>query len=330
LPEIQPSYSDALWKPANLNQTFNSFQAQMTPTSLFGSDYGFNTGVLIFRGHFTALGTEKTFSVHTIGGFAFGSSVFLNSTYLGSWPGIDAAESHNDTYTLPNLIAGKSYVLTILVDNQGLVENGYAGKDSMKTPRGILDYVLDGQAQSAITWKITGNLGGEQYIDKVRGPLNEGGLFAERQGFTQPFPPVQNWTSSSPLAGISEAGVAFYAAELNLSLPAGYDIPLSFVIANTTDVDGSGPEDFRAQIWINGWQFGKYVNSVGPQTSFPVPEGILNYQGTNWIGLELWAQQSSGASLENFTLVPTAIVQSGYGPIELVDSPRWTPRAGAY
>jgi len=256
--------------------------------------------------------------------------VFLNSTYLGSWPGIDAAEDHNDTYTLPNLVAGKSYVLTVLVDNQGLMENGFAGDDGMKTPRGILDFALDGQAPTAITWKLTGNLGGEQYIDKIRGPLNEGGLFAERQGFTQPFPPSQNWTTSSPLSGIPEAGVAFYAAELPLDLPIGYDIPLSFVIANTTIANGTGPEDFRAQIWVNGWQFGKYVNSVGPQTTFPVPEGILNYQGTNWIGLELWAQQATGAALKNFTLVPTAIVQSGYGPIELVDSPSWTPRAGAY
>jgi hypothetical protein len=54
---------------------------------------------------------------------------------------------------------------------------------------GILDYSLAGRDQSAITWKLTGNLGGEEYVDKVRGPLNEGGLFAERQGFTQPYPP---------------------------------------------------------------------------------------------------------------------------------------------
>lgn len=58
--------------------------------------------------------------------------------------------------------------------------------------------------------------------------------------------------------------------------------------------------------------------------------GILNYQGTNWIGIELWAQQATGAALKNFTLVPTVVVQSGYGPVELVDSPSWTPRAGAY
>lgn len=134
LPEIQPGYSDALWKPANVNKSLNTFFPQLTPTSLFGSDYGFNTGVLIFRGHFTAVGTEKTFEVHTIGGFAFGSSVFLNSTHIGSWPGIDASEDHDATYTLPNLVAGSSYVLTILVDNQGLMENGFAGTDGAKNP----------------------------------------------------------------------------------------------------------------------------------------------------------------------------------------------------
>ena len=50
----------------------------------------------------------------------------------------------------------------------------------MKTPRGILDYFLSGHLQRDVTWKLTGNLEGENYVDQVRGPLNEGGMFAER------------------------------------------------------------------------------------------------------------------------------------------------------
>jgi beta-galactosidase GanA len=271
LPEIQSTYDDSLWTLADLNETFNSFQTQITPTSLFAGDYGYNAGVLVFRGHFTALGTESSFFVLTIGGSAFGSSVFLNNTYIGSWPGIDRDEDHNDTYTLPNLVAGSQYVFTILVDNNGLDENGEAGIDGMKTPRGILDFGLDTQPKTAISWKITGNLGGEQYVDKVRGPLNEGGLFAERQGFTQPFPPSDTWDDGSPLTGITAAGVAFYAAPFNLSLPAGFDIPLVFNFGNTTI--GGVTADYRAQLWVNGYQFGKYTNNVGPQKAYPVPEG---------------------------------------------------------
>jgi hypothetical protein len=142
----------------------------------------------------------------------------------------------------------------------------------MKDPRGILNYSLDGHAQSDISWKLTGNLGGEAYIDKVRGPLNEGGLYAERQGWTQPFPPNHNWVPGSPETGISTAGVAFYQADFSLDLPENYDIPLTFNFGNTT-INGA-TADYRAQLWVNGYQFGKYANNIGPQSSFPVPQGM--------------------------------------------------------
>jgi hypothetical protein len=271
LPEIQPSYDDSAWTAANHATSNNSVFALETPTSLFGSDYGYNTGVLIFRGHFVATGSESTFNVYTQGGSAYGSSAWLNSVYLGSWPGIDASGANNNTYTLPNLVAGKTYILTILVDNNGLDENWTVGPDGMKDPRGILNYSLSGRNQSAITWKLTGNLGGEAYIDKVRGPLNEGGLYAERQGFTQPYPPNHDWAAGNPETGISTAGVAFYQASFSLDLPRNYDIPLTFTFGNTT-INGA-TADYRAQLWINGYQFGKYANNIGPQSSFPVPQG---------------------------------------------------------
>lgn len=272
LPEIQTSYDDSLWTKADNTTSNNPTFPLLTPTSLFGSDYGYNAGALIYRGHFIATGVETTLKTWTQGGSAYGTSAWLNSTYIGSWPGIDASIAHNSTYTLPNLVAGKSYVFTIIVDNSGLDENWIVGPDDMKSPRGILDYSLSGRNQSAITWKVTGNLGGEQYIDKVRGPLNEGGLYAERQGFTQPYPPNLNWATGNPETGISKAGVAFYQASFSLDLPRGYDIPLTFNFGNTT-ID-SAVADYRALLWVNGYMFGKYVNNIGPQASFPVPQGM--------------------------------------------------------
>lgn len=228
--------------------------------------------MLIYRGAFVATGDESTFYLRTQGGNAFGSSVWLDATYIGSWAGNDKSLDNNSTYTLPSLRAGKRYVFTILVDNNGIHDNWVVGEDKMKQPRGILAYSLSGHpSQSSITWKLTGNLGGEKYIDKTRGPLNEGGLYAERQGFHQPFPPNRNWTAGSPATGTKEAGVAFYQADFTLDLPAGYDVPLSFSFGNTT-TEGR-PAEYRAQLWVNGWQYGKYINNVGPQTNYPVPQG---------------------------------------------------------
>ena len=328
VPEIQASYDDSKWPRADLTHTYNSGTPLLTPVSLFGSDYGFNTGALVFRGHFTASGAESKLNLWTQGGYAYASSVWLDGSFLGSFAGFDAGNDHNDTYTVPNLTKGKSYVLTIIVDSTGLNEDLTPGLDDMKEPRGILDYSLVSAsgAATSITWKITGNLGGEHYIDKFRGPLNEGGLYFEREGYHLPGAPLKAFTSGSPYEGVSDAGVGFFATTLSLDLPADkYDIPLSFVFDNATTTS-----PYRGLLFVNGFQFGKYVQNIGPQDSFPVPEGILNYNGNNWIGLAVWALESDGAQVPNFSLQAGTPVLSSRQPVELVRGPSYTRRPGAY
>ena len=253
LPEVQSSYDDSLWPNADHTYSNNTVQNLTTPTSLFASDYGFNTGNLLFRGHFVATGQETALSVGTQGGSAYASSIYLNSTLLNAFPGTSVNSNYIQNVTLSNLTAGASYTLTVLLDNMGLEEDFTVGSDTNKLPRGILNYTLAGRDQSAITWKLTGNLGGEDYQDKTRGPLNEGGLYAERQAYHLPKPPTSNWTVSSPLQGTTAPGVAFYTTSFDLDVPAGYDVPMSFVFTNVT-----GAANFRSQLYVNGYQFGKY------------------------------------------------------------------------
>ncbi|KAF2496105.1 hypothetical protein BU16DRAFT_560944 [Lophium mytilinum] len=331
LPELQSTYSDASWTSADLKTTYNTLRPLTTPTSLYSSDYGYHTGTLLYRGHFTATGAEQTVFLWTQGGSAFGMSAFLNSTFLGSWAGIDAATNANTTFTLPNLVAGHPYVLTVVIDNMGLDEDWTVGTESMKNPRGILNYALSGREQSAVAWKLTGNLGGEDYADRSRGPLNEGGTFAERQGFHLPSAPIKTWEDSAgPTAGIAAAGIGLFATTVELDLPVGYDIPLSFTFTNAS-VDASGlATAYRAQLFVNGWQYGKYVHNVGPQTRFPVPEGVLDYKGRNYVAVSLWALEEGGAKVEGLELVVDAVVQTGYGEVETVEGDVWTKRKGAY
>lgn len=72
------------------------------------------------------------------------------------------------------------------------------------------------------------------------------------------------------------------------------------------------------------------VNNIGPQTNFPVPEGILDYHGTNYIALSLWAQDEDGASVPSFALQANADIISGYTPPALSPQPSWSLRADAY
>ena len=76
---------------------------------------------------------------------------------------------------------------------------------------------------------MTGNLGGEDNRDHVRGPRNEGAMFAERQGYHLPAPPSEDWEVSNPMKGLQEAGVRFYSTSFELKVPEGYDVPMSFV-----------------------------------------------------------------------------------------------------
>ncbi|THZ30687.1 putative beta-galactosidase [Aureobasidium pullulans] len=333
LPEIVAGYDDSLWTNADLTYSNNTQRNLTTPVSLYAQDYGYNIGNLLYRGHFTATGGENSIYLQTQGGSAFGMSAWLNGTFLGSARGIDAASNANSTFSLPNVASGSSYVLTVLIDHMGLQENGQGGSSEMKTPRGILNYSLNGRNASAISWKLTGNLGGEDYQDRTRGPLNEGGLYAERQGYHLPGAPTSSWSNSThgPMIGITAPGVAFYSTTFDLDMPAGYDIPIAISFSNaTSSTNGSASVAYRSQIYVNGYQFGKYVSNIGPQDVFPVPQGIFDYNGPNYLAVSLWALDEGGAKISNLSLVAGPVIQSGYGPVELSPLTGWSKREGAY
>lgn len=338
LPEIQSDYDDSHWPVANLSRSYNPLRPLTTPVSLYASDYAFHTGTLIYRGTFTATGNESAFYLSMQGGSAFGSSAFLNGQFLGSWRGYDAATYGNSTFTLGALEKGRKYTITVVVDNMGLDENWTIGTETMKNPRGILDYALAGHDAADVTWKLTGNLGGEDYKDVSRGPLNEGGLFVERMGLHLPgafdASDVGWQKSKGPVKdGIPAPGIGFFATEFELNMPKGYDIPLSFAFANGTDSythNGSSGPAYRVQLYVNGWQYGKFVNNVGPQTVFPVPEGILDYRGKNYLGISVWALDAGETRVSGLEMSVNAVIWSGLGEVGFVKAQGYERRDRAY
>ncbi|KAK8111988.1 putative beta-galactosidase A [Apiospora kogelbergensis] len=338
LPEIQASYDDSAWTVADHTYTNNTYAPLRTPVSTYAADYGFNTGTLLYRGHFNTTGRETHLNLTVQGGSGFAASVFLDGTPLGSFPGNGSTSSHQATLPIPLSKLGppgSSHVFTVVVDNMGHDEQS-VGIDYMKAPRGVLDWRLYGDdvkntSSTPVVWKLTGNLGGLEYADKTRGPLNEGGLFAERMGYHLPAAPLSASSPASPLDGIRSPGVAFYAASFQLSLPSDeWDIPLAFAFPDTL-ANTSNSNPFRLQLFVNGWQFGRLSSNIGPQWVFPVPEGILNYSGENWVGLSLWALNEGGAKVPAMELRNTSVpIWTGREKVVLVDSPAWREREGAY
>ena len=265
LPEIKPSYDDARWTLCDHTTTTQPQLNLSTPTSLYASDYGYHTGSLLYRVHFTANGAESTLFLNVSGGYAFAHSVWLNEQFLGSWVGSNSNQTFAQTFNLPAgaLKTGDDGVFTVLIDHMGQTEAG-PGNEQIKFPLGLLDYDLTGRDKTDVTWRMTGNLGGEDYRDLTRGPRNEGAMFAERQGFHLPAPASDEWRPLSPIAdGVSAAGVGFFSTSFNLSIPEGYDVPLSFVF---TDGIASG-SNFRVQLFVNGYQYGKVGSLVAVRSA---------------------------------------------------------------
>ncbi|KAJ5413180.1 hypothetical protein N7465_005485 [Penicillium sp. CMV-2018d] len=333
LPEIQASYDDSAWTPCIRSSTHNPRQLD-TPSSLYSMDYGYHTGSLLYRGHFNANGQESNVWLNVSGGVGFGHSVWLNNTFLGSWVGSSDNTSVVHNISLSSVLSqGSPYVISVLIDHMGQDEEA-PGTDAIKFPGGILNYGISGHTQSEVLWKLTGNLGGEQYQDLARGPLNEGGMYAERQGYHYPNPPSSKWDLSNPVTdGLSHAGVGFFVASFRLGIPSGWDVPMSVVFNNSirnSTKDNTRGNNYRCQLFVNGYQFGKYIHNLGPQTAFPIPEGILNHEGDNHIALTIWAQDKEGATLGKLELVPTSVIRSGYNRPQAAPQPLWTKRAQSY
>ncbi|KAI0821239.1 glycoside hydrolase family 35 protein [Irpex lacteus] len=333
LPEIQPGFDDSDWVDANKTSTPRPYQPQGGKFVVYADEYGFHQGNTIARGHFAG---KNATGVQLIvqGGFNFGYSAWINSHFLGSSQGTNQYSSDggvditNTTWQFdPSQLNDGDNVLTVVVDPTGLEED-YDGQDTFKTPRGIRGYTLLSSSNASSVdfthWKIQGNLGGEDFPDKVRGPLNEGGLFVERQGAHLPgFPSSSSgWnvsSSSTPYTGISSAGIRAYRTSFNLSLPANADIPIALKFTRTPS------SSYRSVVYINGWQFGRFSSKDGPQEIFPLPEGILNHHGQNELLLTLWSLDAAGAKIADLELVNTALVSSSKDSIPgLVVSPGYT------
>ncbi|KAF8624403.1 hypothetical protein AX15_005885 [Amanita polypyramis BW_CC] len=288
LPEIQSSYDDSTWVTANHTETNIPFKPYYGDGRvLHGCDYGFCENVVLWRGHFNASGREESVNLTINGGEAFAASVWLNGAFLGTSFGNSTNNGNivtevDSKFTFPASAVRPSQdnVITIVQDNMGLDEYESDVLETIKSPRGIRGYKLnDG---TFTTWKVQGKVGGYKgYLDKVRGVFNEGGLFGERKGWHLPGFPVSSasgWTARDLSQGMpnSTAGVGFFVTNFTLNIPQGVDAMMSFTFQEPFG------QPYRSLLFVNGWMMGKRVGNLGPQSKFPIHEGILNYRGDKY------------------------------------------------
>ena len=245
------------------------------------------------------------------GGGAAASSVWLNGTFLGS-----STSDGAKTYTFPaGLVAGGAdNVISVLTVDMGHEED-YNESSGNKAARGLVAATLVGNPLNTVTWRLQGDRGGETPTDMVRGPLNVGGLYGERAGFYLPGYPTTDWQPVTLPASDNTPGVSWYATDVNLNLPHGQDTSLGLTIADASS------RRYRAEIFVNGWDMGNYVNYVGPQHSFPIPNGVLNPHGNNDIKIAVWNLDGSTGGLGT-----VALTNYGSYASSLTVAPNASPR----
>ncbi|PIL34786.1 hypothetical protein GSI_02573 [Ganoderma sinense ZZ0214-1] len=320
LPEIQAEFDDSSWTVANKTKTNIEVKPLFGDGSvLYGCDYGFCEGHILYRGHFNATGSETAANLTVYGGFAFVTSVFLNDQFLRTVSQSDPApgqvtaelfvgrDSANALFTFPDgaVVPGQDNVLTVLVDNMGNEEYPHE-----KSARGIAGFELVGGAFT--TWKVQGKLGGyTNFPDKVRGVMNEGGLFGEREGWHLPGFDTSSWTARDLSEGLPGPGVGFFVTTFDLAFPKNTDVLMSF------QFEAENTQPYRALLFR--------VANLGPQTSFPVPPGILDYNGKNTIAVALWALDNTAVS-PSLELVADSVLNGGVGHVA-TNNPVWEPRS---
>ncbi len=329
-PEAQPGYDDSSWVLADHPVTTNPTKPVTTPV-LYADDYGFHTGFVWYRGHFTATGHGTGINLTAGGGTHGAFSVWLNGAFLGS----DTAGGDQMQMSFPfpagALRPGQDNVVAVLTQSSGHDEDGVYGpppSDAQKSPRGLMGASLEGISGTSTTWRLQGAQGGEQLQDPVRGPMNATGLFGTNHGWDLPEYPDRDWQPVSLPDSWSgrglPPGIGWYRTTFNLSLPRDSYVPVAVQIGGPGPGPGTSGADYRAFIFVNGWLMGQYDNKLGPQHRFYVPAGILDEHGTNTLAIVTWGLDPTGGGLDRVKLVAEGN-QSGGVPIRTVYSPGWNP-----
>jgi hypothetical protein len=342
-PEADPGFDDSRWTVADRTTTVSPIKPK-TPPVLYADDYGFHHGNLWYRGRFTPTGTETAVALNAITGKRGNYLVWLNGRYLGRAAGgvqADADAPVNPdpgpgTFAIPPglLAAGRPAVLSVLVQNMGHNDDWTAEDNRHKQPRGLFGAALiEGSPASGpraagpsatgspISWRIQGAAGGEDPSDRVRGPLNTGGLYGERAGWHLPGYPDRSWRPAAT-PGAGRAGVDWYRTTFRLDLPAGHDVPVGL---RFTRAPSSG---HRVLIFLNGWNVGQYGGDIGPQTEFYLPGGLLRERGDNTLALAVTAQEAEPGGPVPVELFAYANARGGVH-VRDVRSPGFAPPDGA-
>ena len=327
-PEASPLFDDSSWTVANKTNTNSTTPPPAGQSVLTADDYGFHHGDVWYRGHYSGAGTATTIALHYGGGGAGMLQAWLDGRYLGQNvlpSGLSSPPTTGTaTFAIPaDLQTDSAHELSVMVRNDGHNEDGGVN-DAQKEGRGLISVTLtdasSAQVSAPIAWKIQGDQGGEDIADPVRGPLNNGGLYGERAGWYLPGYPDSDWATATVPASSAAPGTSWYRTTFDLNIPSVDDPSLGITIGDPTTPHSSA--NYRALIFVNGWNMGQYIANVGPQHTFVIPNGVLNPDGENTLAIAVTSDGGAGNGLERVSLTNLGTVAGGV-PLTIDNSPTY-------
>ncbi|WP_330457655.1 beta-galactosidase [Streptomyces sp. NBC_00820] len=302
-PEAGPGFDDSSWRAADKTSSYSVTPVPRGGPVLFADDYGFHYGDVWYRGTFDdTTGIDEVSLAYTTGTQGL-LMAWLDGEPLGTHrmpvPDKDTTirkGSWDATAVFPvreRLRSSGRHVLSVLVRRMQHDQDGKA-LDTHKVARGLTAAVFKG-ATPKVAWRIQGETG----ADPVRGPLNNGGLYGEREGWHLPGFPDPDWQAVTFPRAERRQGVTWYRTTFRLSVPRDVDASVGLTL------EDDPYRAYRAQIFLNGWNMGQYINNVGPQHTFVLPGGILRTRGTNTLALAVLSEFTtlSGPGKVSLTLL---------------------------
>lgn len=322
--EARPGFDDSAWVRADTRAS--AAQTWTTPErgqpTLAMSDYGFHHGDVWYRGSVTVADpATNQLELFYGGGGAGMLQVWVDGRFVGQHE-LDTGRQFPETtdsakFSLGRLARGE-HVIAVMVRNNSHNWDLMAD-DAHREARGLIAASLTSKGGRRfavpISWRLQGNQGGEAIADPVRGPMNNGGLYGERQGWHLPGAGTDGWSASAPTAPPPAAGTYWLRTTFALDLPPGHDVQLGLAFG---DADRPRSErENRALLFVNGWNMGQFIAHVGPQRTFVIPPGILNPNGVNTLALAVTSDGQRANALEPVRLVNLRTVRGGV-PLELM------------
>ncbi len=328
-PESQSSFDDSGWPVADRTSTNSTTPPPDGAVVLTADDYGFHQGDVWYRAHYAGA-SPASITLHYGGGGAGMLQAWLDGVYLGQDVLATGQSSPATTGTVEfavpqSLRTAGPHVLAVMVRNDGHNEDGGVN-DAQKEGRGLISMTMADGAGDAetpqVTWRIQGNKGGEDLVDTARGIMNANGSYGDRHGWYLPGYPTSRWSTATVPAPAAAAvpGTSWYATDFRLHLPRADDASIGLTIGDPSVRQSSA--NYRALIYLNGWNVGQYIADVGPQHTFVLPTGILNPDGNNRLAIEVTSDGGAGNGLENVRLVDLGTVRGGV-TVAQNDAPGW-------